>query len=388
MTTEIRFDSVHHEIIRVTGQLVQCTTALQAAPYEQRLRQLCNSVLAKGEDGDIEAALSYFKNAEPADYCYERLLVIAEDCAETVVDEKGAAVLMLIPIMTWSRYRNYYGVVDEDVLEGIADSVRENFTSPKARVIMGSHILSADHLPDAFRTPRRMLERMRDLSHGSAFDVSPLIGEVPPPDFSDPRYLFCCVAADKPEELFRAQNETIIDVGRGMMNFCLKTHELLEFTMLGSVFEVQPAGGFYHSWRESEALMRTWGLKALVDFAGSMGYEPKGLIATLTLFVPNARDTDKTCELRIGLTPKNARDHVICGIAWPGMPQESDAYFTSARDTLEAKDVNDIVEQEQTFSLEWCDDCGAPLYVTPDGLVVHVELTNTQSPEDFAPTLN
>lgn len=77
------------------------------------------------------------------------------------------------------------------------------------------------------------------------------------------------------------------------MNFCMQVHAELEFTMIGSVFEVQPVGGFYQSWRESETTMRTWGLKSLVDFADSMGYDPDKLIATLGLFVPNAREQDK-----------------------------------------------------------------------------------------------
>lgn len=56
--------------------------------------------------------------------------------------------------MAWSRYRNYHGVLDEDVLEKIADSVRSSFASDKASVVMGSHMLSADHLPEAFRDVR------------------------------------------------------------------------------------------------------------------------------------------------------------------------------------------------------------------------------------------
>ena len=68
--------------------------------------------------------------------------------------------------------------------------------------------------------------------------------------------------------------------------------------------------------------MRTWGLKSLVDFADSMGYDPDKLIATLGLFVPNAREQDKMSELRIGLSPKNQRDHVICGVSWPVIPEE------------------------------------------------------------------
>ena len=163
MSSEIRLDNVRNELIRVMSVLVQCTSHMQAQPHEARLRELCDAVLTEGEDGDIEAALAHFKAEEPGGYGYEKLLTIAEDCAEAVVDERGSALLLLIPIMAWSRYRNYHGVLDEDVLEKIADCVRKSFSSPRANVVMGSHMLSADHLPEAFRDVRGLLERMRRL---------------------------------------------------------------------------------------------------------------------------------------------------------------------------------------------------------------------------------
>lgn len=385
---EIRLDNVRNEIIREMSVLAQCTSQLQAQPHEARIRELCNAVLDQGEDGDIEAALAHFKQEEPGGYGYEKLLAIAEDCSEAIVDERGSALMLLIPIMAWSRYRNYYGILDQDVLEDIADCVRRCFASPKARVIMGSHMISADHLPEAFREVRGLVDGMRRLDHGEVYGIGSLLRETPPPDFADSRYILCTVAADKTEDLLRPNDDTLVSMARAMMNFCLEVHDILEFTMIGSVFEVQPVGGFYQSWRESETTMRAWGLKALVDFAASMGFAPDKLVATMGLFVPNARENDKMSELRIGLTPKNEPDHVIAGIAWPLMPDEMDSFAGTAHDILESKSLHDIVEHEQTFSLEWCEDCGSPLYATPDGLVVHVELPDIGNVSNYAPTLN
>ena len=349
---EIRLDNVRNEIIREMSVLAQCTSQLQAQPHEARLRELCNAVLDQGEDGDIEAALAHFKQDEPGGYGYEKLLAVADDCSD------------------------------------IADCVRRCFASPKARVVMGSHMISADHLPEAFREVRGLVDGMRRLEHGEVYGIGSLVREAPPPDFADSRYILCTVAADKTEDLFRPNDDTLVSMARAMMNFCLEVHDILEFTMIGSVFEVQPVGGFYQRWRESETTMRAWGLKALVDFAASMGFAPDKLVATMGLFVPNAREADKMSELRIGLTPKNEPDHVIAGIAWPLMPEELDSFAATAHDILESKSLHDIVEHEQTFSLEWCEDCGSPLYATPDGLVVHVELPDIGNVSNYAPTLN
>lgn len=69
------------------------------------------------------------------------------------------------------------------------------------------------------------------------------------------------------------------------------------------------------------------------------------------------------------------------------IPEEVDAFSGTARDILESKGLKYIVEHEQSFSLEWCEDCGSSLR-HPDGLVVHVELSGADAVSEFAPTLN
>ena len=387
MKNEINLSEARVELIRLTSVLEQCSSHMQAEPYENRLREICNSLLARGDDSDIRSATAYFQKLDPDGYAYDKLSTIAEDCAESVEDEEGAALLLLIPILAWSRYRNYYGVLDETTLADIADCVRENFATPRAHDDAGAHMISYDHLISSNLAVRDLVQLMRRQEHGSAVPLSGLMREAPPPDFADSRYILCCVAASKREDLFRGTDETLVDAARGMMNFCLKTHEILELTMLGSVFEVQPAGGYYRTWRDTEPVMRAWALTSLVDFTESMGFAAADLVATIGLFVPGPRDSNPMSELRISLSRKTDRDSVLCGISWGVLPSEIDAFTQTARDLLDSKRITDVVEHEQSFRLEWCEDCGAPLYATPSGLVVHNEL-----PEDSGmpevPTLN
>ena len=165
VSSEIRLDNVRNELIRVMSVLAQCTSHLQSLPMKLACGS-CAIPCSPRRRRRHRAALAHFKAEEPGGYSYEKLLAVAEDCAEAVVDERGSALLLLVRYVCWSRYRNYHGVLDEDVLEKIADSVRSNFASDKASVVMGSHMLSADHLPEAFRDVRGLLERMRRLNHG------------------------------------------------------------------------------------------------------------------------------------------------------------------------------------------------------------------------------
>lgn len=41
------------------------------------------------------------------------------------------------------------------------------------------------------------------------------------------------------------------------------------------------------------------------------------------------------------------------------------------RKELRAAGVAEITELKELFAMEYCDDCGVPLFATPDGEVVH-----------------
>ncbi len=376
------------ELVRTALLLNESCCLMEDRALEVHLEMLCNLALCAGDDSDIEAALSVLKrdNSE----AYDHLLSVAEECAQTVVDENGASVLLMIPILAWSRYNNFYGRMDDDMLVEVADCVRDNFATPHARVTVSKTMLTTDHIPDSFRTVRGILDEMRCGKHGDLYDLQRLIGTRPPPDFADTRYIVCAVSAPAPSELFRSPLETIQQRARAMMDFCLEMHNILEFTMIGSVFEVEPPSAFFSCWRNTEASMRIWSCKALVDFVSAMNYAPGEVTASLAIFVPGAKaDDEQMPELRIGLSARNDPEHVIAGLAWPLVREDYDRYVNLARDILDYKGIAEIIEHEQSFPLEWCEDCGSPLYATPTGLVVHVELPEArQGIADVPPTLN
>ncbi|MGI9024635.1 MAG: DUF2863 family protein [Burkholderiaceae bacterium] len=76
---------------------------------------------------------------------------------------------------------------------------------------------------------------------------------------------------------------------------------------------------------------------------------------------------------------------VVHGVVWPLFGREEGPESGGPEEQLAAllrgNGVTDIVTLEQGFPLEFCDDCGAPLFADPVGDLVHAELPEeTEAP--------
>jgi hypothetical protein len=85
-------------------------------------------------------------------------------------------------------------------------------------------------------------------------------------------------------------------------------------------------------------------------------------------------------EYRIGFTRTDSGD-VIHGVVWPMLDSEDDATDTAAQieAVLREAGVGEVLMLDHRFPLEYCDDCGAPLYPNPEGEPVHAELPEEQA---------
>jgi len=93
-------------------------------------------------------------------------------------------------------------------------------------------------------------------------------------------------------------------------------------------------------------------------------------------------------EIRIGVSTKDKPNSVIAGVVWSMVNEDPDALQQFAADILRTEGVDRIVALDQVFPMEWCEDCGAPLYATSTGQVAHIEMPEEIQIEKFAPTLN
>ena len=160
--------------------------------------------------------------------------------------------------------------------------------------------------------------------------------------------------------------------------------------MAGTRIDVQPPSAFFTGWRQADAAMRVFCLRALVSYVCCMGYNAADIIATTAVFVRMGHEMQSmdTDEVRVGLSLKNQPSAVVAGVVLPTLPEEHEQNQTFAAEVLHDAGINEIVSLPQTFPMEWCEDCGSPLYANSEGYVRHIETPAGLDEKTFAPTLN
>lgn len=102
---------------------------------------------------------------------------------------------------------------------------------------------------------------------------------------------------------------------------------------------------------------------------------PSELIAVIARF-----HDDQTEEYRIGLALRP--DHtVVHGVVWPLLePEDNNNELSAEIETvLQEAGITKVIQLSQQFPIEYCDDCGTPLYPNPEGEAVHAELSEEQT---------
>ena len=378
------------ELLNLAYRASDSTSNVEDRLVAEKIEALCSALLSRGIDSDIEAALSLLKAEEGTQY--DDLLALAEGCAEYYADKDGAHLLVLIPVLAWSRYKIAFGKMPQEVSCEIAKLYKSHFASPKAHVSIGNSLIAAEHIPERLTEVRSLLTRLvKPKKDASVVDISYLLTADPTDEFSDVRYVALGVSAETATDLFDRFSSERIELARKLMDFSLKARAVLREFMTGSMLEVQAPAAFFTAWRQAVASERLFSLKALVKYVCIEKIRPEKLIATTAIFsnLSENNAAEPQPEVRIGISFTFDANRIVAGVVWPCEPAELEIAQGFAKEVLTLEGIKTVVAHDQLFPLEWCEQCGAPLYANPEGNVTHVEKPNIPRENlNFKPTLN
>jgi hypothetical protein len=132
--------------------------------------------------------------------------------------------------------------------------------------------------------------------------------------------------------------------------------------------------------READRASRPYSLRSAVSFLQTtLNVNAANLHAVVAPYYDRQLE-----EFRIGFTVDASAD-VVHGVVWPLLENEDEAAETPGQieAVLREAGVAEVLVLDHRFPLEYCDDCGAPLYPNPDGEPVHAELPEQE--EEAAP---
>ena len=346
--------------------------------WEGEMSALAVKLLDNGNDAPIDGALDHLYQTNLG--AYDTLIELVESESESVVAMQGdrawQALLIAAPIVAWSKYAIPSGTIPRPEADALQVQLQGHVLAEGARVTVVPYLYSIDQLPRHFSELRRLAARLADAA---------VSGEVPRLDLArlpdtahllaDTRFVIACAAAPRGSPLFRWQEDASGHTGRAgsLEQWIAQARPTLAKLLPGCVFECLLPDAYYVNCRESDRRVRPFGVRAAVSFLeNALKAKPADLQAVVAGF-----GEERVDEYRIAFSLQGDPE-VAHGVVWPLYGREDETARPGPLDEVMAQltesGVTEVKKLAGTFTPEYCEDCGAPLFANGDGEIVHAEL--------------
>ncbi len=353
---------------------------LEDAYWEPRLAAAVDELLREDNEADLTAALDLLFEADgPA---HDELADMVEARAEsTRLDHDGKfwdVLLVACPVLAWSRFSIASPSLSADVMAALKAQLSGHILAKNARVALADFLFSPDQLPRSFCDTFRLTCELgvRALT-GRDFKLKPK--DLPETNrfLSDTRYLLAAVAVPKGEALFR-WNERDGDRDKALAQWSIQATPTVEGLLPGCAFEMLLPDAYHAACQQADQASRTYSLRAAIAFLQTtVGLDTAAMKAVIGPFHDQRLE-----EYRIGLGPRDS-DDIYYGVVWPllGTEDDNSELVPEIEAILREAGFQDITIHDHRFPMEFCDDCGTPLYPNKEGELVHAEMPEQPSHE-------
>jgi Protein of unknown function (DUF2863) len=346
--------------------------------WESAMSTLVAKLLENGNDAPIDGALDHLYQTNVG--AYDTLIELVEnesESADVMLADRGyQALLIAAPIVAWSKYAIPSGTIPQTEADILRVQLQAHVLAEGARVTVVPYLYSIDQLPRHFSELRRLTTKLAD---------SAMSGEAPRLELArlpetahllaDTRFVVACAAVPRGQALFRWQEDSSGHVGRSgsLEQWIAQARPTISKLLPGCVYECLLPDAYYVNCRESDRRVRPFGIRAAVAFLENA---LKVKAADLTAVVAGFGE-ERVDEYRISFLLKGESE-VAHGVVWPLYGREDENARPGPLDEVMAQlaevGLTEVKKLPSTFTPEYCEDCGAPLFANPEGEIVHAEL--------------
>lgn len=397
-----KLSSDSHRLVSLAQGLVQSSSRLEERAWEHCLDTLLHKLLKTNHQDTLDAALDHLFKADLG--AYDALMEAVEACSESCTLEHDGvayeALLIAVPILAWTRFSIASGPVAADALRTLSAHLHAHVLAADTRLALAPTLFAIDQLPHSHAETFAITQRMAQAAITNGH-LRPIAN--PPetaPFLADTRYLLAVAVARAGEPLFHWQTTmNPADRDSALSQWRAQAMPNIVRLLPGCSVELLLPEAYYVACREADKHIRPASIRAAVHFlTHTLGLEPNGLRAIIGSFSEDPL-SGRVDEYRIGFTVRQSPD-VVYGLVWPLYGQEDEEEANDATlDVLLSPEeaaaggqqtpieeiltllrecgIVHIKRHNERFPLEFCEDCGAPLYPDPDAELVHAEM-----PED------
>lgn len=361
------------ELQRLATGLSESGGKLEDRFWEAQLADLVDDLLKGGAEDDINTALDRLFEANPR--AHDELADMTEARAETgLLEAKGQAFdiqLFSAPILAWSRFSIPACALPQGILDALTTQLGAHVFGADAKVGLADYLFSPDQLPRSFCDTWQLTQALGKATLAGENLAVDTAGMAETNRFlSDVRYLVGSIVVPRGKPLFR-WNEKDGNKENALQEWIKQGSPNIEPLLTGCAWQPLLPDAYHAGCRNADRLSRPYSLKASVDF----------LQTTLSMMPDAIRAVVGPCygsrmeEYRVGLGPKNSIE-TFHGIVWPLLGAEDEATDAAGEieTVLREAGVKDVLFLDHHFPMEFCDDCGAPLFPNAEAELVHAEM--------------
>ena len=337
--------------------------------WETNLDAKLNELLDDEDEETLNATLDHLYTTNSN--AYQVLADSLEACSEQVFLEDGRlALLIAAPVLAWSRFSIPAAKIPATILNNLRTHLQAHVLADKVQLVLADALFSPDQLPQGYCQTAAFVRELARTLPAETLEVD--FGALPETArfLSDLRYVLGVVLVKPGTTIFRWQEadgskEQAATQWRTQGGACISP------LLAGCASELVLPDAYFAACRQSDGASRPYSVRASVAFLSTtLDLPPSEIKAVVAPFHDRQLE-----EYRFGFTTESNAT-VIHGVVWPLIgPEDENTEVTSQIEAaLKESGITKIQQLDNRFPLEYCEDCGAPFYPSPEGELVHAEL--------------
>lgn len=355
-------------LVRIALAMEEAGSQIERETWQQQALTLIASQFQKKNNETLEQTLDFLWVDHPA--ACEALSVLIDSCAESLTHAAGYnTVLLAVPMLAWSRYSIPSGQLKPQRLQELRQFLQETVLADDVKLALADTLYSPDQLPRGFIETHELLEKLNDaVQQGRDYhpptDSMPKVGEY----VADVRYVFAAASFPKGASIFRWQNNDITPT-EVLTHWTLASKTWLSQVFPGCHIQALLPNAFFSAWRKLEQESRPFALRAAVSYLCEvLAVLPAQLQAVVVPCYDNTLE-----EYRIGLSLLN-KGNILHGVVWPLVDDEHEDNDVLPQIEAELTQLGKVIVLANSMPVEYCDECGTPLFPNADGDLQHPEM--------------
>ena len=361
------------ELGKLATGMAESGSKLEDAFWERKLAHTIDRLLETQSEDDLTQALDrLFEDApRPHDELADMLEARAES-SEIEADGKVWSVLLVAaPLLATSRFSIPAGPIGASTLSALVAQLSAHQLAKDARFALADYLFSPDQMPRSFCDTWNLTRQIGGAAvQGIPVHVKPETLPETNRFLSDVRYLIGAIAVPAGSPIFR-WNESDATRESSLNAWIKQGTPNLEPLLTGSSFQVLSLDAYHSACRNADSEARPYSIKASTDFLTAVtGLLPAQMRAVIAPFHDKQLE-----EYRIGFGPAD-NDATYHGVVWPilGAEEEQADVAGQIEEVIRAAGITNVITLDHRFPMEFCEECGTPLYPNADGEVAHAEL--------------